>query len=195
MSFLDGYEDVAARIRRLHATFPDNKVHTAIIDFNAEKGFVLVECRIYRHYDDLFAAGIDFAYGHQSAYNANMKRWFVEDTITSAIGRCAGLVLGSETRPTKQNMEHVEAISKEYMETDLFPASDESIEKVKSQLSSADNSEAPICLHGHRILREGISPKNGKPYRGHTCPEKNKESQCEAIWYSLSPEGTWKIQH
>ena len=83
MSFLDNYEDVAARIRRLHETYPDNKVHTSIVEFNADKGYILVECRIYRHYEDQEPAGIDYAFGRVESYNVQMKRFFVEDTTTS----------------------------------------------------------------------------------------------------------------
>ena len=52
MSFLENYEDVAARIQRFWATYPEGKIHTSIMDVNLEKGYVLVECRIYRNYED-----------------------------------------------------------------------------------------------------------------------------------------------
>jgi len=45
-----------------------------------------------------------------NTYNVQMKKWFVEDTCTSAIGRCAGLVLGTDKRPTVENMQQVERI-------------------------------------------------------------------------------------
>jgi hypothetical protein len=52
--------------------------------------------------------GIDFAYGYQGAYQPNMKRWFVEDTVTSAIMRVQQLVMGGAERSTKEIMEQVE---------------------------------------------------------------------------------------
>ena len=110
MSFLDNYEDVAARIQRFWATYPTGKIHTSIMDVNLEKGYVLVECRIYRNYEDQEPAGIDYAFGNVNSYNVQMKKWFIEDTTTSAIGRCAGLVLGTDKRPTVQNMQQVERI-------------------------------------------------------------------------------------
>jgi hypothetical protein len=110
VSFLDNYEDVAARIQRFWATYPKGKIHTSIMDVNLEKGYVLVECRIYRNYEDQEPAGIDYAFGNVNTYNVQMKKWFIEDTCTSAIGRCAGLVLGTDKRPTVQNMQQVEQI-------------------------------------------------------------------------------------
>jgi len=54
----------------------------------------LVEAKAYRNHDDVMPAGTDFAYGFVSAYQPNMKRWFVEDTVTSAIMRVQQLVMG-----------------------------------------------------------------------------------------------------
>ena len=48
MGFLDNYEDVATRIKRFWQTYPNGSIQTAIVDFNAEKGYVLVQCTIYR---------------------------------------------------------------------------------------------------------------------------------------------------
>ena len=204
--FLDGYEDVAARIKRLHSTFPTNRVETSIVDFNAQAGYILIECRIFREYEDEKPSAIDYAFGRVESYNPSMKRWFVEDTVTSAIGRCAGLLLGSETRPTKQNMEQVETLPKAFVDKieddpwskpfseDGFATAASTIEEIASQLGGELIGEAPQCKHGHRLLKEGTSPKTGKAYRGHVCIEKVKANQCPAIWYNLSADGKWKVQ-
>ena len=204
--FLDGYEDVAARIKRLHATFPTNRVETSIVDFNAQAGYILIECRIFREYEDEKPSAIDYAFGRVESYNPSMKRWFVEDTVTSAIGRCAGLLLGSETRPTKQNMEQVETLPKAFVDKiendpwskpfseDGFATAASTIEEIASQLGAELIQEAPQCKHGHRLLKEGTSPKTGKAYRGHVCIEKVKANQCLPIWYKLAADGTWKVQ-
>jgi len=205
MAFLDNYEDVAARIRRLHTTYPNNRIETSIADFNAEKGFVLIECRIFRNYDDEKPAGIDFAFGRVESYNVGMKRWFVEDTVTSAIGRCAGLVLGAEKRPTLQNMQQVETMPKAFIEKDEtdfwassisedgFTSAAQAIDTIKTQLGGEMVGENPICQHGHRILKEGTG-KTGKPYHGFVCTEKIKANQCAPIWYTLTASGKWRAQ-
>ena len=110
MGFLDNYEAARERIERWHRTFPQGRIETSIIDFNAEKGYILVEARGYRNAEDTLPAGIDFAYGYQGAYVQNMKRWFVEDTTTSAIMRVMQLVMGGAERTTKEVMEQVEKL-------------------------------------------------------------------------------------
>ena len=63
MGFLDNYETVNMKVKRLHATFPTNRIETSIIDWQPEKGFILIECRIYRHSEDEKPAAIDYAHG------------------------------------------------------------------------------------------------------------------------------------
>jgi hypothetical protein len=111
MGFLDNYEDVAARIKRFWETHPSGRIENTIIDFNAEKGYVLVQTQIFKEYEDEKASAIDYAFGNVATYNVQMKKFFVEDTVTSSIGRCIGLLLGTDKRPTRQDMEKVETIS------------------------------------------------------------------------------------
>jgi len=200
--FLDGYETVNQKVIRLHATYPTNRIETSIIDWNPEKGYIMIECRIYRHYEDEKPAAIDYAHGMVTAYNVQMKRWYVEDTVSSAIGRCASVVLGTETKPSLENMQQVESLPKSFIDDDPWskPIWDEpgfttaasAVEQIKSQLGGEIQSESPICQHGHRLLKEGTSPKTGKPYRGYVCTEKAKANQCPPIWMVLSSDGTWK---
>lgn len=220
MSFLDNYEDVAARIQRFWATFPDGKIHTSIMDVNLEKGYVLVECRIYRHYEDQEPAGIDYAFGNVATYNVQMKKWFIEDTCTSAIGRCAGLVLGTDKRPTVQNMQQVEqidshivqdsAVAYDYWSTkhgdvpsfQTREAAEEAgmltlgtaIDEIKGTLGGVQVAAAPMCAHGHMIWKEGVSAKNNKAWGGYMCVEKVKAKQCPPAWYVLTSDGQWKPQ-
>jgi len=202
MGFLDNYETVNQKVKRLHATFPTNRIETFIREFNPEKGFVLVECRIFRNYEDEKPAAIDFAHGMVGAYIAQMKRWFVEDTVSSAIGRCASVVLGTDEKPSRENMEQVETMPKAFVDEDPwskpiyedgFQTASQAIEIIKDQLGGEIESEAPTCKHGHRLLKEGTS-KTGKPYRGYVCPEKAKADQCSPIWYNMTPDGKWRAQ-
>ena len=197
--FLDNYETVNQKVIRLHATYPTNRIETSIIDWNPEKGYILIECRIYRHYDDEKPAAIDYAHGMVGAYNVQMKRWYVEDTVSSAIGRCASVVLGTEEKASKENMQQVETMPKSFVDDDPwskpiweegFTTAKSAVEQIKSELGGELQSESPICRHGHMILKEG--EKNGKPYRGHVCVEKVKANQCQAIWYVLGSDGKWK---
>ena len=118
MGFLDGYEASLERLTRWNTTYPLGRIETRIVEFSAEKGYVLVEAKAYRHYDDIVPAGTDFAYGYQGAYQQNMKRWFVEDTVTSAIMRVQQLVMGGAERSTKEIMEQVERTPAKVANTD-----------------------------------------------------------------------------
>jgi hypothetical protein len=216
MSFLDGYEDIAARIARFQKTFSTGRIETSIIDFSAKDGYILVEARVYRQSDDTLPAGIDYAFGHVSTYNVQMKKWYVEDTVSSAIGRCLNLVLGalnlpegiSNSRPTKQNMEQVEqsdmyvaqAIKED--QDDLWAISKDvgmpnigsAIEAITDKIGAEVLAEAPRCQHGTRIWREGVSSKTGKAWANFSCTEKSKASQCDPLWYVMTSSGTWKPQ-
>lgn len=203
MGFLDNYETVNQKVIRLHATYPTNRIETSIIDWNAEKGYILIECRIYRRYEDEKPAAIDYAHGMVGAYNPQMKRWYIEDTVSSAIGRCASVVLGTETKPSLESMEQVETMPKAFIEEDLwskpfaedgFATAQSSISEIQTKLGGELIPEAPICAHGHMILKEGISPKTNKPYRGHVCVEKIKANQCSPIWYEVTSNGNWSAK-
>jgi hypothetical protein len=203
MGFLDNYETVNQKVIRLHATFPTNRIETSIIDWNSEKGYILIECRIYRHYEDEKPAAIDYAHGMVGAYNLQMKRWYVEDTVSSAIGRCASVVLGTETKPSLESMQQVETMPKAFVEEDPwskpfsedgFTTAKSAIDEIQTKLGGEIQAESPICAHGHMILKEGVSPKTSKPYRGHVCVEKVKANQCSPIWYEVTSTGGWKVQ-
>jgi hypothetical protein len=206
MGFLDNYEDVAARIKRFWVAYELGRIETHIIDFNAAAGYILIECRLYRHYEDEKPSAIDFAFGRVESYQASMKRWFVEDTVTSAIGRAIGLLLGSDTRPTKENMAAVESMpqafvtqvepdpwSKPFVE-DGFTTALDAIAEIGSQLGGKLIDEAPLCKHGHMTIKEGTSSKTGKEYRGYVCTNNVKSAQCPPIWMNKSQDGTWKVQ-
>ena len=209
MSFLDGYEDIAARIARFQKTHPTGRIETSIIDFSAKDGYILVEARVYREHEDTLAAGIDYAFGNVSTYNVQMKKWFVEDTVSSAIGRSLNLVLGainlpdgvSNARPTRQNMEQVEN-STPIVEADLWAISQDvgvpnigsAIEAITDKIGAEVMAEAPRCQHGTRIWREGTSQKTGKAWANFSCTEKSKASQCDPLWYVMTSGGHWKPQ-
>ena len=214
MAFLDNYEDVAARIARFWATYPSGKIHTHIMDVDVKAGYILIECRVYKEFEDAEPSGIDYAFGNVATYNAGMKKWFVEDTVTSAIGRAVGLVLGAAQRPTAQNMAQVEQIDAAIVASS---ASDEdlwqsfpsyktageaeqsgvaslgsSMDEIKTQLGGQLVQSAPMCRHGHMVFKTG--DKNSRAWGGYMCTEKAKVNQCPPVWYTLGSDGQWKPQ-
>jgi hypothetical protein len=228
MVFLDNYEASRERLERWLKTYPNGRIETRIVEFSAEKGYVLIEAKAYKgkpHIDDCticadiveLPAGTDFAYGYQGAYQQNMKRWFVEDTVTSAIMRVQQLVMGGAERSTKEIMEQVEKTTTKIANTDAtdywttkfgdvpsyktaeeaeqsgIPSFGSSMGEVAKQLGGELVKEAPQCRHGHRVWRTGKSAKTGKDWANYSCVGR-KPDQCEPIWYVFTSDGTWKPQ-
>ena len=219
MGFLDNYEAARARTDRWIATNPTGRIETEIVEFNAEKGYVLVKATGYRNADDVNPAGIDYAYGYQGAYVQNMKRWFVEDTVTSAILRVMQLIMGGAERTVRETMEQIEKLPAKVANADQdydywttkfgdvpsFKSESElteaekaqtiggAIQEVTAQLGGEMLKEAPQCSHGHRVWREGVSQKTGKAWGNYSCVER-KPNQCDPVWYVFTSDGTWKPQ-
>ena len=103
---LNDYEDVAARIRRVHDNYPMCRFNIREMKVDHEKGYCWVITEIYRDANDANAAVSDAAYEFRSDRGVNKDFW-VENCVTSSYGRSAGLLLGSEKRSTKQDMEKV----------------------------------------------------------------------------------------
>ena len=217
MGFLDNYEAARARTDRWIATYPFGRIETEIMEFSADKGYVLVKATGYRDADDLYPAGVDFAYGYQGAYVQNMKRWFVEDTVTSAILRVMQLIMGGAERTVRETMEQIDKLpakvanaepdywntkhsdfpsykTREEAEAAGIPTLGIAIEAIKETLGSVQVAAAPLCSHGHMIWREGTSAKTNKGWGGYMCSEKAKARQCAPAWYMLGSDGQWRPQ-
>jgi hypothetical protein len=217
MGFLDNYEASRERLERWLATYPNGRIETRIVEFSAEKGFVLVEAKAFRKQADEQPAGIDYAYGYQGAYQPNMKRWFVEDTVTSAIMRVQQLVMGGAERSTKEIMEQVERTPAKIANTDStdywttkfgdvpsyktaaeaeqsgIPSLGSSMDEIAKQLGGELVQEAPQCSHGHMIWKQS---HDGAPktWGGYFCTERTKATQCTPRWYVLRSTGKWEPQ-
>jgi len=221
VGFLDNYEGNKERTDRWIATYPLGRLEAHIIEFNAEKGSILVQAKAWRNQEETEPAGIDYAFGYLAAYNANMKRWFVEDTVTSALMRVMALVMGGTEKATKETMQQVETMSTKVATADVkqeydywttkfgdvpswdsqeaaqeagVPTLGTAVNEIASQLGGELVKEAPQCPHGHMIWREGVSAKTGKAWANYSCTEKNKATQCQPNWYVLTSDGTWKPQ-
>ena len=203
MGFLDNYEDVNARIKRFRSEFPSGRLIAYIEDIDIIKGTVLVKAEAYREYEDAVPSAVDYAFGNVSTYPNNMKKWFIEDTITSAYGRCIGLLTPSlefNSRPTAQDMQKVETLpadsdpwsTKASIEDMATMAS--SIQDIASSLGGELVAAAPRCAHGSMIWAEGTAKATGKPWAAYKCTEKNRSNQCNPLWHVLASDGKWKPQ-
>lgn len=202
-AFMDNYEGNKERTDRWIATYPEGRLHAQIVEFDAVKGYVLVQAKGWRNQLELEPAGVDYAYGYLAAYSDKMRRWMVEDTCTSALMRVMALIMGDAEKATKETMQQVKSYVEPIIEDDLwskpfsedgFTTAADGIGEIAGQLGSQLVAAAPRCQHGSRIWREGISQKTGKAWANYSCSEKVKTNQCNPLWYVLASDGQWKPQ-
>jgi hypothetical protein len=203
MGFLDNYEGNKERTDRWIKTYPEGRLEATIINFDAVKGSILVRAAAWRNQTEIEPAGIDFAFGYQAAYNANMKRWFVEDTVTSALMRVMALVMGNTEKATKEVMALVKsetpAADYDYWTTKHgdVPSYQTAAEAEQAGTPSFGSSEespaAPECRHGSMRWNQS-KPEAPKSWGGYFCTEKIKENQCTPRWYVLRSTGKWEPQ-
>ena len=221
MAFLDNYEGNKERTDRWIATFPQGRIIAEIVEFDAEKGYLLVQASGWRNQTEIEPADVDFAYGYLAAYNPNMKRWFVEDTVTSAKLRVMANLLGGTEKATRETMEQVEKLTTKVATADVKVDYDywttkhgevpsyataaeaeqtgvasfgSSINEIVQELGGQLVEEKPRCPHGTRVWKTGESAKTGKAWGGYFCTEKAKASQCEPVWYQLGATGHWVVR-
>ena len=186
------YETIQQRIKRFRVEYPVGRIETSIIDLDLVKGHILVEARVYREHEDTAPAAVDYAYGNQAFYNQNMKRWFVEDTTSSAIGRAISLLTPGEHRSTAETMAQVVKDSPTVLDSDPWATVTITAEGSAEPLASGLNliqgalggeilDKGETCDHGRMVWKEGISSKTGNKYKGWVCPSKAKP-QCAPRW-------------
>jgi len=189
-NFLEGYEDVATRIRRVHDNYPLCRFNIRDLAIDFDKGYCYAVTEIYRDANDEHPAAVDVAFEARTDKGVNRDFW-VENCITSSYGRSAGLLLGSEKRPTKQDMEKVERLSFTVSEVTGADTLGTSLELIKDNLGGSEIEESPICNHGHMIFKTGSAKSTGKEWRGYMCTERVKAKQCAPIWQKQTNTGSW----
>ena len=201
MGFLDNYEDVNARIKRFRAEYPTGRLIAYIEDIDVVKGTVLVKAEAYREYEDAVPSAVDYAFGNVATLTNNMKKWLIEDTVTSAYGRVIGLLTPSEGgRPTKQDMEKVERLPADSdpwstkAASEGIPTMASAIGEIEQSLGGAQVDAPMRCPHGTMVWAEGTAKATGKPWAAYKCTEKNRASQCNPVWHVLNSQGKWVPQ-
>jgi hypothetical protein len=205
---LADYEDVATLNKWLISNYPNFRSDISVISADADKGYILVQATLWRDSNDPSPAVSNIAFGSRDTYIQNMKKFYVEDTATSALGRAIILLKGSDKTATKDDMRKVEsepikniygksgnsqviemALRKSFAD-DAKPASEPttwSVGDVAEALSSKPKQQE--CVHGLMILKEGTA-KTGKPYYGYVCSAPKGE-QCDAKWAVTAANGSW----
>ena len=220
---LDDYETVADRVSRFQKLHLGGRIVTKVISLDNTKGEVLAMAEVYREHEDTQPAGVDYAFGVASTYPMSIRKFYVEDTVTSAVGRALSLVLDTNKKPTREDMQKVKAneevkaqvaevkakmadTSKEYVPVEKasdpwtiqtaapVTTMEQAVEMVKDVLGGTPIDES--CKHGARVWKTGTS-KAGKQYGMWKCNISRQNTQdepCDPIWYEISADGTWKPQ-
>jgi len=205
---LADYEDVATLNKWLISNYPNFRSDISVVSADPEKGFILVQATLWRDSNDPSPAVSNIAFGSRDTYIQNMKKFYVEDTATSALGRAIILLKGSDKTATKDDMRKVEsepikniygksgnsqviemALRKSFAD-DAKPASEPttwSVGDIAEALSNKPKQQE--CVHGLMILKEGTA-KTGKPYYGYVCSAPKGE-QCDAKWAVTAANGSW----
>ena len=211
---LSNYEDVNSRIRRFQVAYPVGRIVTDVIQFNAEKGHILVSAQIYREHEDTLPAAVDYAFGDASTFNASMRKFYVEDTVTSAIGRALSLVLETSHKPTIQDMartklaepkpERYIPVVKEddawTIKTVAMPiTAEEAVATVKDIIGGSTDKDVPKCPHGEMYWAHGMTKAN-KAWGHFKCmaAATGEMDRCpkgeDVRWYEIGPDGAWRPQ-
>ena len=211
---LSNYEDVNSRIRRFQVAYPVGRIVTDVIQFNAEKGHILVSAQIYREHEDTLPAAVDYAFGDASTFNVSMRKFYVEDTVTSAIGRALSLVLETSHKPTVQDMARTKLaepkpekyipVMKENdpwtIKTVAMPiTSEEAVATVKDIIGATTDKDVPRCPHGEMHWAHGMTKAN-KAWGHFKCiaSATGEMNRCpkgeDVIWYEIGPDGAWRPQ-
>jgi len=199
--FLENYELANDSIKRFREEYPSGRLVSLIEDIDLAAGWVLIKAEAYREYEDHLPSAVDFAYGNVAFYPANMKKWFVEDTTTSALARVIKLLTPSAARPSREDMQKVETLApmpdtQDFWatapETAGIPVLADAVATVAAGLGGGAIEGKPLCVHGARVWRTG--EKNGRAWYNYGCSEKNRSNQCSPIWYVLTSDGTFKPQ-
>jgi len=199
MAFMDNYEGNKERNNRWIATYPQGRIEAYVVEFNAEKGYVLVQAKGWRNQTEIDPADIDYAYGYLAAYPDRMKRWFVEDTITSAKMRVMANLLGGTEKATAEVMALVKSDTPA-ADYDFWTTKHGDVPSFKTRDEAEQAEETgwavngvPMCAHGSMRWNQS-KPDTPKAWAGYFCSEKIKEKQCKPQWHVLTSDGTFKPQ-
>jgi len=216
---LDDYEDVATLNKWFIQNYPMGRSDISVVSHDPVNGYILVQATLWRDSKDDKPAVSNLAFGSRETFMPNMKKWYVEDTASSALGRAIIILKGSNKTATKDDMKRVEISDKNEYEQKLekrrygSPGSRSAavedalrqsfevenkqddpqlwnIEKAVDAIGKSTPAEPPVCCSAGHILKQGVA-KTGKPYFGYVCKASNKD---HAKWAKMTAQGHWYFE-
>jgi hypothetical protein len=195
---LEDYETVSDRVARFQKLHLGGRIVTEVVTLDNVKGEVLAKAEVYREHEDTQPSGVDYAFGIAATYPQSMRKFYVEDTVTSAVGRALSLILDTDKKPTREDMQKVKAhnevkanidevkakmaqTSGEYIpvvkEDDPWtikpatmpPTMAEAVATVKETIGGQTEKDIPVCSHGEMVWKTGTSKAGNKPWGHFKC--------------------------
>jgi hypothetical protein len=183
---LEDYETVSDRVARFQKLHLGGRIVTQVVSLDNSKGEVLARAEVYREHEDTQPSAVDYAFGIASTYPQSMRKFYVEDTVTSAVGRALSLVLDTDKKPTREDMQKVKhheetksivaetkakmaQTSGEYIpvakendpwtirESSMPPTMEQAVATVKEIIGGQTEKDIPRCPHGDMIWKTGQS--------------------------------------
>ena len=183
---LSDYEDVATLNKWFISNFPAGRSDISVINHDAVNGYILVQATLWRDSKDTAPAVSNIAFGSRETYIQNMKKFYCEDTATSALGRAIILLKGSDKTATRDSMKQVaQAQTFSVDRTEPMPISND--EWIKAAKTTPPKPPLVCCDKGH-TLRTGLTKTTNKPYYGYVCLDNIKE---HAVWAKQDATGSW----
>jgi hypothetical protein len=191
---LEDYDTVEMLNAWFQENYPMGRLCAAEIAYHdPEKGFITVVAKVWRDANDPFPAVTNIGNGIRDLMPAHMRRWYAEDTATSALGRAISLLKGGKTA-TRDSMQQVMQAATPPTSLDSDPwatvtvTSEPALEPLATGLSLIQGAlggtiteTAQTCSHGRMTWKEGISSKTGNKYKGWVCPSQTKPN-CPPKW-------------
>jgi hypothetical protein len=184
---LTQYEDAATLNKWFINNFPLGRIDLAIYQLDLDKGIVVFLGSVYRDLNDAHPAVTNFAKGERDDYPAHMRKWYLEDTATSAIARCLTLLKGSNKTAHKESMIAATSWSiepKAELDRELLQ-----VNPVETLTREVENLRELHCDGGVRMLyKAGLSKTTNKPFAGYVCVCGQK---CPPVWGIAKADGTF----
>ena len=74
---LEDYEDVATLNKWFIANYPMGRSDLSVVNFDAEKGYILIQATLWRDSKDAAPAVSNLAFGSRETYIPKMKKFYV----------------------------------------------------------------------------------------------------------------------
>jgi len=200
---LDNYMTAEERIELFAAQYPDFRYSTIEDRFTDKQGevWISVKAFIWRTEADaqpwvtgLAAENIRTPFAIEKAETSAYARAITNTGDPKFSTSKTGV---KAPRASREEMEKIAASQKTVVKIEADLANDwdsfvkqkpeatttlaQGVELITQELNAKD---VATCAHGNMVFKSGTSAKTGRPYRGYTCPNKDRSDQCDPIWLS-----------